>query len=141
MPQVLDFTALSAAIHQLDTSLRYAQSPLAQDDAELALQFRLASIQAFEFTYELCHKMLKRYLETTDPNPAVLDTMTFQDLIRTGAERGLLRSSWDKWVLYRKARGITSHTYSEAFAAEVFALIPDFLEEACYLRDTLNATV
>jgi nucleotidyltransferase substrate binding protein (TIGR01987 family) len=134
----LDISSLDKAIAQLETSLRYAGSAMAQQDAELALQFRAASIQAFAFTYELSHKLLKRYLEATDLNPASVDAWTFQELIRTGAERGLLQSSWDVWVLYRKARGTTNHTYSDAYAAEVFALIPAFLQEAQFLQAQLH---
>lgn len=137
---MLDFSSLSKAIAQLETSLGFAKSDLAQSDIRLAVQFRSAAIQAFEYTYELCHKLLKRYLEATDPSPQTIDAMNFQDLIRTGAEKGLLKNSWDVWHFYRKARGKTSHTYSETTAEEVFAIIPDFLEEARFLRDKLLQT-
>ena len=130
---MIDYSALEKAIAQLETSLGYTQSNLAKSDPQLAVQFRSASIQAFEYTYELSHKLLKRYLEATDPSPERLDAMNFQDLIRTGAEKGLLCNSWDKWQLYRKARGTTSHTYNEVSAVEVFALIPAFLAEAQFL--------
>lgn len=99
---------------------------------------RDACIQRFEFTYELAHKMLKRFLEATSPNPDEFDGQTFQDLIRMGNERGLLRSDWTLWKEYRRARGTTSHTYDEAKAREVFAVVPDFLLEARFLRDRLQ---
>ena len=99
---------------------------------------RDACIQRFEFTYELAHKMLKRFLEATSANPDEFDNMTFQDLIRSGNERGLLRSDWSMWKEYRRARGTTSHTYDEEKAREVFAIVPDFLAEARFLRDRLR---
>jgi hypothetical protein len=37
-----------------------------------------AAIQAFEFTYELSWKMLKRYLERTVPNPDGIDECLLQ---------------------------------------------------------------
>jgi nucleotidyltransferase substrate binding protein (TIGR01987 family) len=95
-------------------------------------------IQHFEFTYELSHKMLKRYLEMTAPNPVAIDEMTFPDLIRTGSEQGLLLNGWDVWKYYRKARGTTSHAYGEEKAAEVLAAIPGFLREAQYLLAELE---
>jgi hypothetical protein len=64
--------------------------------------------------------------------------MPFQDLIRTGSERGLLLSDWSRWKVFRTARSITSHTYDEAKAREVFAIIPEFLAEASHLRDRLK---
>ncbi len=57
---------------------------------------RDASILRFEYTYELCHKMLKRYLEITEPNAQEIDQMSFPALIRTGSERGLLLNGWDE---------------------------------------------
>jgi nucleotidyltransferase substrate binding protein (TIGR01987 family) len=134
---MLNFSSLDNAITQLEMSLTYANSDLAKTDSNVALLFRSASIQAFEYTYELSHKFLKRYLEATDPSPQTIDAMNFQDLIRTGAEKGLLKNSWDVWQLYRKARGTTSHTYSEMTASKVFSMIPNFLEDARFLRDKL----
>jgi uncharacterized protein with HEPN domain len=53
----------------------------------------------------------------------------------------LLRSGWDRWKDYRKARGTTNHTYDEAKAMEVAAIIPDFLSEAKSLFDELRKRV
>jgi nucleotidyltransferase substrate binding protein (TIGR01987 family) len=135
---MINISALEKAIEQLTESLEYFNSELAQNDRKLAKQFRASSIQAFEYTYELSHKMLKRYLEATEPNPAFIDEMSFQELIRTGAERGLLMNSWDVWKKYRQARGATSHTYNEQKAEEVFNDIPMFLKEAQFLCRKIN---
>jgi nucleotidyltransferase substrate binding protein (TIGR01987 family) len=135
MPIPLDLTSFDKALLRLEEALQaYAVAP----DNTL---YRDATIQRFEFTYEIAHKMLKRYLEMTAPNPAAIDEMAFADMIRTGSEQGLLRSAWDKWKDYRKARGTTSHTYDEAKAMEVVAIIPDFLSEAQSLRDQLRKRV
>lgn len=95
-------------------------------------------IQRFEFTYELGHKVLKRYLEYASANPEQFDEMTFQDLIRTANEQGLLLGSWPDWRGFRDMRARTSHTYNEDVAIEVVGGIPRFLEEAAYLRDKLR---
>ena len=102
---------------------------------------RDAVIQRFEFTYELSHKMLKRYLDMTAPDPQAVDRMSFQDLIRTGSEQGLLRSDWERWREWRQARGITSHAYDERKALQVVAVIPDFLAEARHLCRQLRERV
>jgi hypothetical protein len=104
---MIDISSLENAIEQLKESLEYAGSSLAKNNRGLAKQFRSSSIQAFEFTYELAHKTLKRYLE-------------------------------DIWKDYRHARSTTSHTYSEQKADDVFSRIPDFLEEAEFLRDQIK---
>ena len=131
-PHALDIQPLQKAVLALAAAMaRHAQNP--GDDI-----VRDACIQRFEFTYEVSHKMLKRYLEATSANPAEFDAMSFQDLIRTGSERGLLLSDWSRWKVFRTARSITSHTYDETKAREVFAIIPEFLAEASHLRDRLK---
>lgn len=133
----LDYKPLRNAIAQLERSLFYAHSPAALADPGLREQLRNSVIQCFEFTYELCWKMLKRHLEETEASPAELDVSTFQNLIRLGNERGLLRSDWRQWKTYRQARSDSSHTYDAAKAEAVFAIAPDFLAEARVLLDKL----
>ena len=81
-------------------------------------------MQRFEFTYELGHKVLKRYLEYASANPELFDEMTFQDLIRTANEQGLLLGDWTDWRGFRDMRARTSHTYNEDVAVEVVEGIP-----------------
>jgi nucleotidyltransferase substrate binding protein (TIGR01987 family) len=131
----LNIEPLEKAIASLEVALK--RQGLAPDDDLI----RDACIQRFEFTYELSHKMLKRFLEATSANPDEFDSMPFQDLIRSGSERGLLRSDWSKWKNFRAARGTTSHTYDEIKARQVFSIIPDFLLEARYLRDQLRGAL
>lgn len=95
-------------------------------------------IQRFEFTYEIAHKTLKRFLEFASPSPEQYDKMVFQDLIRSANEQDLLLGDWSDWRRYRDMRSKTSHTYDEEIAPEVLAGIPEFLEEARYLRDRLR---
>lgn len=135
----LDFSPLESAIHQLEKSLGYATSATAQTDSGLFEQLRNSVIQCFEFTYELSHKMLKRYLEETTANPEEFDLGTFQNLIRTGNQKGLLRSDWSRWKDYRQARTSSSHTYNQEKAEAVYAIAPDFLEEARHLYQQLIA--
>lgn len=129
----LEFSPLESAISQLEKSLKFATSPMANRDVELFEQLRNSVIQCFEFTYELSHKMLKRYLEHTAASPEDADLSTFQNLIRTGNEKGLLRSDWSQWKIYRQARTDSSHAYDVGKAEAVYAIAPDFLEEAKYL--------
>ena len=134
---MLDFTPLNKAITQLETSLQYANSPLAETDPGLFEQLRNSVIQCYEFTYELSHKMLRRALAETAADPEQIKTMTFADLIRTGNEQKLLRSDWSRWKRYRQARTDSSHTYDEGKAKGVYEIAPDFLEEAQFLYQQL----
>jgi nucleotidyltransferase substrate binding protein (TIGR01987 family) len=134
----LDYTPLGNAIAQLEKSLAYANSAAAMTDPGLREQLRNSVIQCFEFTYELSWKMLKRYLEETEANPTEIDISTFQNLIRLGNERALLRSDWRQWKTYRQARTDSSHTYDATKAEAVFAVAPDFLLEARSLFEELT---
>lgn len=102
-------------------------------------QIRDGLIQRFGFTYEISHKILKRYLESVSANPAVFDEMSFQDLIRSGNEQNLLLGEWREWRRYRELRSKTSHTYDETTALDVVGGIAPFLAEARALRDQLKA--
>jgi nucleotidyltransferase substrate binding protein (TIGR01987 family) len=133
----IDYSSFQNAISQLEKSLEYANSTMAQEDEGLFEQLRNSVIQCFEFTYELSHKMLKRYLEETAANPDEIDVSTIQNMIRTGNEKGLLRSDWLRWKEYRQARTNSSHTYDEDKAEAVYRIAPDFLQEAGYLYQQL----
>jgi nucleotidyltransferase substrate binding protein (TIGR01987 family) len=95
-------------------------------------------IQRFEFTYELAHRLLRRYLRQVSPTPEMFDQMPFQDLIRTGSAQGLLLSDWPAWGHYRDMRARTSRTYSAAVAEEIVRDIPAFLADVIFLRDALQ---
>ena len=98
-------------------------------------------IQAFEFTYELSFRMLRRYLELASANPAEIDELVFNDVVREAYRQALLRSELPEWMEFRRNRGTTSHTYNEEKAQEVFESVPDFLQEARYLLNRLQERV
>ena len=95
-------------------------------------------VQRFEFTYEQGHKILKRYLEFASVNLAQFDAMTFQKLICTANEQGLLLGVWPDWRGFRDMRARTSHTYNDDVALEVVDGIPRFIEEAIYLCNSMR---
>ena len=128
----LDLSAFTKAIESLNVALQAYEN-------EQGNEFiRDASIQRFEYSYELATKMLKRYLSLTLANPSELTEMTFQNLIRTAYGKGLIPNSWDQWSLFRHARNITSHTYSEEKAIEVLEVLPLFYKEVAFLLDSLE---
>ena len=101
-------------------------------------QIRDGLIQRFEFTYEISHKMIKRNLEMTSPNPEIFDGMPFPDLIRSANEQHWLKGNWSSWKIFREMRGKSSHTYDENIAVAVVRIIPDFIAEAQALLSQLT---
>lgn len=64
--------------------------------------------------------------------------MTFNRIIREAYARQIIDSELSVWQKYRQNRTITSHTYAEKDAQEVFEGTPDFLVEAKYLLSRLQ---
>ncbi len=133
----LDFSPLKNAIGQLDKSLEFANSTLAQNDPALFEQLRNSVIQCFEFSYELSHKMLRRFLREAAASPDDFESMSFADLIRTGSEQGLLLSDWSRWKTFRQARTDSSHTYDEKKAIAVYEVAQEFVDDAHFLYEKL----
>jgi nucleotidyltransferase substrate binding protein (TIGR01987 family) len=130
---MLDISPLTSAIQRLDEGMvRYLT-----DTSDT--QIRDGLIQRFEFTYELSHKMLKRYLESVSASPADYDGAEFSYLIRSANEQGLLLGDWAKWKQYRDMRAKTSHTYDEDVALVVVAGIAAFQQEAHHLHQQISA--
>lgn len=128
----LDLSSMRRALQQLQQGLAEARNAPGGDLR------RDGVIQRFEYSYEMCVRMLKRYIEMTSASPGAVDAMGFPDLIRTAAEQGLLRAGWPAWRDYRSARGTTSDTYDSDKARAVFATIPGFLDEAKHLFEQLE---
>jgi nucleotidyltransferase substrate binding protein (TIGR01987 family) len=129
----LDISPFTRAIQRLDEGMvRYLT-----DTSDT--QIRDGLIQRFEFTYELSHKMLKRYLESASPSPGEFDSADFPYLIRSANERGMLLGDWPQWKQYRDMRAKTSHTYDEDIALAVVTGIPAFQREAHHLHDQILA--
>ena len=132
---ILDVSSLAKALDSLDEAIN--KYKINSDNSFV----RDASIHRFEYSYELAHKLLKRYLELSEPNAAEIDRMPFPEMIRTASERGLVLNGWDVWKLYRDARNITSHTYNESKAIYVCTIIPGFLKDAKYLLSMLQQRI
>jgi nucleotidyltransferase substrate binding protein (TIGR01987 family) len=119
----LDLSALEKAIASLDRGLTRATGT--PGDEEL----RDAVIQRFEYTYELCWRMVKRRIESDAPVPSDVDAMSFHALMRAAAERGLVLDV-TQWLEYREQRNVTSHTYDAEKAQSVFQTSQPFLVDA-----------
>jgi len=128
---MLDISSLEKAIARLEGGAERSES--SPQDEEL----RDAVILRFQYTYELCWKMLKRQLEAESPNPSSVDALSFRDLIREGAERHIIQNV-ESWFEYREQRNITSHTYDRKKAESVYKTALLFLDDARKLLQALK---
>jgi nucleotidyltransferase substrate binding protein (TIGR01987 family) len=72
-----------------------------------------ATIQAFEFCFELAWKLLNTRLKDEG-----LDLATPRSVLRAAGDTGMIGSVED-WLGYLQARNLTSHTYNQALADQV----------------------
>jgi len=86
--------------------------------------YRAAIIQNFEFSFELCWKLMQRWLKKDDTH-AVDRTLNKKDIFRLAHAKGLIHDT-EKWFEYLNARNRTSHTYDENIADAVFKVAQDF---------------
>ena len=74
-------------------------------------------IQRFEFTYELAWKMLKLRLEAEALMPR-----TPKETLQEALQAGFIEDG-NAWSELQKKRNLTSHTYDEELAEEVYAFV------------------
>lgn len=116
------FDAYCKAIARLEEALNVPPTSLNLD----------AAIQRFEFTYELCWKVLKSALkkdgfESNSPRESFKNAFQV-DYIKSEAV----------WLEMIKDRNITTHIYDESEAKKIYQRIKDnYLKEFVALRDKL----
>ncbi len=125
----LDLSSFNKAI----TSFKIAIDEYNKDTKNFFV--RDSVIQRFEYTYSLSLKMIKRYLENNEEN---VNEFSFNELIRTANEKGLILGNLENWNNYRLKRNITSHTYDADKAQEIISIVDNFYNEVKFLYKELE---
>ena len=124
----LVFTSFRKALDSLEAAL---------NQPEVNDIVRDATIQRFEYTYEIAWKMMKRHLKWMEVEE--INQLHGKGLLRKAAEVELI-DNVEEWFQFRDARNKTSHTYNEEDAREVYELSKAFLPAARrLLRDLEEA--
>lgn len=133
----LDFSSLKKAVASFGEAVDAVDSAkAARWKKGLRNTLRAGVIQNFEFTYELCWKFMKRWLET-NVGRAQVEGITRRELFRLAAEH-LLIADVEDWMVYHDARNETAHVYDEKKAQESLALAKRFLPAARKLLAVLE---
>ncbi len=137
---MLDLSSLRKAILSLERALGFADKRLADcgnvPDEEIEV-IKAGIIQNFEFTYELCWKFMKRWLEM-NLTPGIMDGVSRKELFRNALEQKLI-ADFTSWVRYHELRNTTSHSYNREVAEEIYSITTDFLKDALFLLKALEA--
>ena len=134
----LDLSSLQKAVESFDRSLDVAaKDKLESMPADYQEVIKAGVIQNFEFTYELCWKFMKRWLET-NLSPMIADGVTRRELFRLAAESRLIEDV-EQWMIYHDARNQTAHIYDPKIAREVYETARGFVTDAARLLQALEA--
>jgi len=133
----LDLSSLKKAIASLKNALNVAipasLEAMPENQQEV---IKAGVIQNFEFTYELCWKFMKRWLEV-NIGTAYVDGVTRRELFRLSVENKLIKDV-DQWMEYHDARNETSHTYDQDTADDIFQVAQTFFSDAFELLQILE---
>jgi nucleotidyltransferase substrate binding protein (TIGR01987 family) len=134
----LDISSLRNAVAAFEriTAVYQREVEMAPDSdaiSDTIETMRAGLIQAFEFTYELSWKYMKRWLQD-NRSPEAVSGIPQRELFRLAAENALI-TDVTKWFEFHKERNRTSHIYDEAVAEEVHKSALEFLP---YARDFLS---
>ncbi|MCM2257813.1 MAG: nucleotidyltransferase substrate binding protein [Vicinamibacteria bacterium] len=137
MPLELDsFRSAVSALHAALAKSEDDRFMATLDDVARGL-IQAGVIQHFEFTYELCWKFTRRWLEH-NLSPGVADGVSRRELFRLAAESRLI-TDVEQWLRYHEARNLTSHTYDPPVAERVYQTARSFAADAQKLLEAIEA--
>lgn len=114
---------------------RIRNGELEADEMEV---LKAAVIQNFEFTYELCWKFIKRWLDA-NYSGSFTSGLSRRQLFRSAAENRLI-DNIDEWFAYHELRNRTLHTYDRTVADEIYSASESFWTAARELLHRLEAS-
>lgn len=133
--ELSSFKKAVAALEEL--VLRVKNKDFTKLDEVMRKGLQAGVVQNFEITYELSWKFMKRYLEE-QLGSSYVDGVSRADLFRLAAEQHLI-DDIKKWRKYHEYRNLTTHTYDEEIADEVFKVAVTFVAEVKKLLTALEA--
>lgn len=126
MEYEISISPFKKALSALDKAIEQPKNEFTRD----------ASIQRFEYSFELCWKLLKRYffLKTG------IEEFQIKNIFREAAKQDLIENV-DNWFIYHTARNLPSHTYNERTAEETYQAAKKFAIDARLLLENLERSL
>ena len=120
---------MAVSLDEYEKALQALEKGLAEPKTDLT---RDAVIQRCEFCVELAWKSAKKVMGTATSAP--------KQVIREMAQNGWIQDV-DFWLKAIDQRNLSSHTYNEPLADEVYAFAVKFLPEGKALNDRLRKAI
>lgn len=118
------------SLQSLEKALTSLERALAQPKNEFN---RDSVIQRFEFSFELCWKSALRIIQADHP----LTDSSVRGVLREASRLGWIQTL-DAWFRFQEARNLSSHTYNEETAEEVYLEAAKFASEGRKLFEILQ---
>ncbi len=113
------------------TALRRFSEALAEDESNpLAID---GSIQRFEFCFELGWKLLKKMLMSVEG----VEALSPKKALQFSYQFGWVEDE-EAWLKMLNDRNLTSHTYREDYAKEIYSHLPKHFESMRVLEQNLK---
>ena len=127
----LNLESLQKALSTLERAIEASKSDPTNE------YIRDAVILRFLYSWELSWKMIKRRLVEDMPTPSDADELNYPNLIREGAERGIV-SDVELWMEYRKKCNTVSDGYDQNKARETYEAALEFYIDSADLLNELE---
>jgi nucleotidyltransferase substrate binding protein (TIGR01987 family) len=125
MSKKLDISSLIKVYESFSKALKTADilETEYRDEIPYVEEFsRAAVIQHFVYVYELSWKMMKRYIEIAEGR---MESFSNKALLRKAGELGLI-DDFHKWREFHEAKNLTSLTYDDEIAEQVYGTAKEF---------------
>ncbi len=135
---MIDYTKFLQSLERLqeqNKNYRTPSSALLELDREGIAE---SVIRRFEACYDCLWKILKRYL--TEELGIAGPPNSPKPILRLAFENNLLEVPLPRWLKYANARINTSHDYDGEKAKNCLGLVPDFIDDAIRLYQTMTGT-
>ncbi|MBI2459708.1 MAG: nucleotidyltransferase substrate binding protein [Parcubacteria group bacterium] len=96
---------------------------------------RDSAIQRFEFTIELAWKCAQKFLRNQE-----IICRSPKECLKEAFKFGLINDD-PRWLKALADRNLTTHTYDEENAEDVYTRLPDYLEIFAELKDGLEKAI
>jgi nucleotidyltransferase substrate binding protein (TIGR01987 family) len=116
-PKDLQLEELQKALRRLKEALAHPKNDITRDSV----------IQRFEFTVELSWKVLQKRLKSS----GIAEALTPKNVFREAARLGIVADP-EAWIHFIDERNLSSHTYKEKLAEQVYASaqkLPPFVDQ------------
>lgn len=119
------YRSAEKALQTLDEVLKETYTPIIRD----------ASIQRFEYTFEICWKTLQAYLKQEEGIIANSPKTVFREALAADIFDA---EEVEKALQMTDDRNLTTHTYHEEVAQQIFKKLPDYYQLMNRLLDELK---